>query len=441
VTSRHENPDARAARPWSVIALVALALAVRGGVLALKSDSLARDPDGYRYLAENLVTDGTFGYGRVPTAYRPPLYPLVLTPCVALGRLGNAAIAALHLAMGVATVLLVYRLGRRWGLGRWSLLAAALVACDPILLVQSTLVMTETLAALLAVVSLLALTAASERPSGLRAAAAGACLALAVLCRPTFLPWMGLAALVLPTFAPTWRARLGVFASFVLAAAAVLAPWTVRNQAYFGRPIFATTHGGYTLLLGNNPSFYAYLRSGTWGTVWDADAFNEAWRARAPRTRPADEIRNERLAYAEALENIRREPGMFAYACLVRAGRLWAPLAHQVDPAEGLGERWGRYLVGAWYVAQLAFALAGLIWLLGGRAETRFSSGWFWGLLLAVCFTGVHVFYWSNLRMRAPLVPVVALAAVAGLFNRRGLVPRAEQCQHAVDLELQVPQS
>jgi hypothetical protein len=43
------------------------------------------------------------------------------------------------------------------------------------------------------------------------------------------------------------------------------------------------------------------------------------------------------------------------------------------------------------------------------------SSPWFWGLLLAVCLTDVHTIYWTDMRMRAPLVPVVALAVAAAL--------------------------
>jgi 4-amino-4-deoxy-L-arabinose transferase-like glycosyltransferase len=411
-------------------------------------------------LAENLAHHGVFGSGHRPTAYRPPLYPLLLAPCTALGPLERLAIAALHVGLGLATVGLVYHLGRRWGLGRFALLAAALVACDPILLVQSTLVMTETAATLLAVLALVLLTSASERPSAGRAMAAGACLALAVLCRATFLPWAVVAALVLPAMAPTWSGRLKLLASFLAAGAIVLAPWMVRNQVRFGRPIVATTHGGYTLLLANNPSFYEYLRHGPWGTVWDADPFNREWSRRAARGGPAEEIENDRRAYAEAWQNIRREPGMFAYSCLVRAGRLWAPLPHQVDPQEGPAKRWMRYLVGLWYLVELALAGAGLVALSKGRAGPEepartkslcenpsppaplpasgargagfrigsrrhtgtqaragirwWRTGWLWGILLAGCFTAVHAVYWSNLRMRAPLMPAVALAAAAG---------------------------
>ena len=182
-------------------AVLAIVVAVRGGVLLMPT-ALEADPDGYRAIAGNLLEHGTFGHGEIPTAYRPPLYPLLLAPLLALGPLGRGAIGLLHLGLGLATVWLAWGLAARWGLGRRAALAAALlVACDPLLLSGSALVMTETLAALLAVVSLACLSGASERPTPWRLAATGACLALAILCRPTFLPWTLAAALVLPWLA------------------------------------------------------------------------------------------------------------------------------------------------------------------------------------------------------------------------------------------------
>jgi hypothetical protein len=40
---------------------------------------------------------------------------------------------------------------------------------------------------------------------------------------------------------------------------------------------------------------------------------------------------------------------------------------------------------------------------------------WLYGLLLCLAFTAVHTFYWTNLRMRAPLMPFVALVAAASV--------------------------
>jgi 4-amino-4-deoxy-L-arabinose transferase-like glycosyltransferase len=405
--------DSRPAPKRLLLGLFVLTLVVRGGALVLIPGALADDPDGYRRLAENLLEHRTFGDGRAPTAYRPPLYPLVLTACVALGKFSRLAIGILHLGMGLATVWLVFHLGRRWGLGHYpAALAAALVACDPILLAQSAQVMTETPATLLAVVALISLTAAGEQPSAGRAAVAGGCLALAGLCRPGLLIWTVAAGVILAALSRSWPMRLKVLGGFTVAAVLVVSPWAIRNCVRFGRPVVSTTHGGYTLLLGNNPFFYEYLRSGAWGTVWDADELDSS------RTIPGDELDDEleaeleadRRAYAEAWANIRREPEMFFCSCLVRTGRLWSPLPHQLDEEEGMLRRLARYTVGLWYLAELSLAAVGL-WVLFRRGR----RGWLWGLLLAGCLTAVHTVYWSNMRMRAPLIPVVALAAAAAI--------------------------
>ena len=168
------SPSFRSLCPPCLCGVLLLALLIRGGVLLLTPGALETDPDGYRRLAENLVEHGTFGTecrsplplgegkgegvsataeneerrtkneelplrpsaltltlsqrerGLVPTAYRPPLYPLLLTGCVALGDYSRAAVAVLHLVMGVATVGLVLVLGRWWGLGNRGAALAAL---------------------------------------------------------------------------------------------------------------------------------------------------------------------------------------------------------------------------------------------------------------------------------------------------------------------------
>ena len=150
---------------WLLIGLLAFTVLVRAPVAARHSLSLANDVDGYLRLAMNLREQFSYEfYDTGPlTAQRPPLYPLLLVPVVGQGDEQLAAIAGLHVLLGIGTVLLVVQLGQEWGLGRWRFLAGGLVACDPILLKQSTVLMTETLAAFLAALALLALTAAANR--------------------------------------------------------------------------------------------------------------------------------------------------------------------------------------------------------------------------------------------------------------------------------------
>jgi hypothetical protein len=86
-------------------------------------------------------------------------------------------------------------------------------------------------------------------------------------------------------------------------------------------------------------------------------------------------------------------------------------LDHQLAADESAGRRLARYAVGVWYVAVFGLALAGIP-ALGCRL---LRPPWLWGLLLCLSFTAMHAVYWSNLRMRAPLMPVVCLAAAVGV--------------------------
>ncbi len=270
------------------VAIVLLALLVRGFVCFRDVDQYSADPDAYRVIAETLAKTGVYGMTSASgktraTAYRPPLYPYVLSRLVPGGKLSLYAIAALHTLLGCVTVLCIYRASRRL-LGeihstRASILAASLVIVDPVLLQQSTLVMTETMAT--AIASLGAMVVGSscgvvidDRFGRCSGCAARGCLSVPTnflgvggdVNRPA-LPWQ---TRMLPKN-KTWRVgRAAIVGAIILLAVGFLDRPQLRR---IGHPVWATTHGGYTLLLGNNPLFYEYLRSGGFGTTWDAEPF------------------------------------------------------------------------------------------------------------------------------------------------------------------------
>jgi hypothetical protein len=292
-------------------------------------------------------------------------------------------------------------------LGIAAFLAAALVAFDPILLRQSVLVMTETLAAFLAVCGILALAWSRAKPSSWRAASAGAILGLAVLCRPTFAPWIVLVviAMILSHSVPH---RFGHAAFLIVGAAAVVAPWAARNAVQFGTPIFTTTHGGYTLWLANNDAYYDHLkrREG----VFDAERLLAPRLAEIHAETGEDELAYDRRLSREAIETIRRRPGDFALATLDRLHTLWRLTPRQTTGSESTRRMAARAAVGVWYAAVFTLAVAGL-WR--GRRELA-KTPWIWGLLLCLAFTAVHSLYWTDMRMRAPLMPVIVLAVARG---------------------------
>src|SRR5690349_9739603 len=98
--NRAKDPGAdRSQRGRGLAAIVVLALLARWVVMVPHIGRL-HDPDHYLELARSLAEGKGFAWHGRPTAYRPPLYPMVLAPLVALlGRHLALGIAALHLAL------------------------------------------------------------------------------------------------------------------------------------------------------------------------------------------------------------------------------------------------------------------------------------------------------------------------------------------------------
>jgi hypothetical protein len=407
--------------------LVLLCVLPRVAVLLIQHENLRSDPDGYRQVARNLIEWRVLGIGSEPTAIRPPLYPLLVALCEWMDPGGLMALAGAQLLLGLATVWGTYRLGKMWGLPELAAALAALwIAWDPILLQQSTLVMTETLATALAVWALWRLTdviAQSHATLG-QWLYTGAVLGAAALCRPTFWIWnaMVLVALCLSRTEASglpqpqrnserWRG-LG---AWLLGLAVVTLPWVVRNLNVFDQPIIATTHGGYTLLLGNNPDFYGWLSDPQGPPVWNSSAWEQEFLANWKQAEPGarQDQRYDRLAYRQAWENIRQQPRDFVRSVVYRWGRFWGVTPKPLDLQESPQRRVLRTLTSAWYLALFTLAAIG-VWLKG---RSLMELPWVFGLLLVLSFALAHAVYWSDLRMRAPIEPVLAL--LAGLGSAR----------------------
>ena len=504
-------------------AVVLLALVLRAAAAWRWGAEVADDVDLYRALARSLLAgDGYSRLDGVPTAFRPPLVPLLYA---ALGNVGWA-IVVFQVFAGAATAGLTVRLSGRSGLG-WKAagLAGAVVACDPILLRYTPRAMTEVTAALLTAGLLCRLCASPSHPPPkpdacvrLRrgmwgALLTGALFGLCALCRPTVWAFGGL-------LAAGWafdrlRGRAGWLVGWKNVAAAglgvalVVGPWVGRNAAVFGRPVLMTTHGGYTLHLANNATFYEEVVRGDPGAVWGAggmnglndwqewhenwflrsygltpftlgigkpggfgqlppdgwrgpgddlppgdfrrvlnnfhpDAFGGAWVEvereddgdahvwmGPPRLfGPARELARDRYHRDRAVEFIRSDPVGFARAVPVRVARFWGP-APLGEAADGLpAAAW--WAVCGWNLAVFALAAGGVVRVWGvplartskPDACVRLRGGgtganWRPVLLLPVALTAVHAVYWSNARMRAPVVPALAVLAAAGAFGVR----------------------
>jgi hypothetical protein len=110
---------------------------------------------------------------------------------------------------------------------------------------------------------------------------------------------------------------------------------------------------------------------------------------------------------------MRDVPIGFAMAAGYRVRQLWSRLPYKLAANESRARQLLRYLTAAWYLGVYALAAIGIFRLRWDLMRTP----WLWGVLLCAIFTGVHLFYWCNLRMRAPLMPIVAVVAAAGALQ------------------------
>jgi 4-amino-4-deoxy-L-arabinose transferase-like glycosyltransferase len=394
-----------------LLAIVLLAIGVRAAAM-LYGHGGFEDPDNYLPLARSLASGEGFALRGHPTAYRPPLYPILLAPLIPIfGHEPRLGVALLHLALGGATVWLTAAAARGFGLSaNRQTLAAFIVAFDPVLVWQSRAVMTETLAALLVSLTL----AGMSRSGWWGVAVGGLGSGLLALCRPSGLAAAGLvvvAALLVPP--GSWKVRLirsGLFAMLVVAC---LLPWLIRNVSVFAEPIWGTTHSGYTLALANNPTYYHEVLDGPSGAVWTGTDEWRWWDSVNRATAGMAEPEADRYLRDSVVRLACNRPRDFARAVAHRLIHFWG-----LFPSGAVYSWWMRCATLAWTLPLFIALALGLL-----RSET-----WRWprvaAPLFCAGFTFVHTLYWTDMRMRAPLLPAIAVvAASAHWFERLAQQP------------------
>lgn len=453
---------------WIFVVVLTAAMLVRGGWGYSRLADLQADPDAYRALATSLETEGTLGVARnpdgrlVPSAYRPPLYPWLLSLSPGEGT-APVAVWLLHTVLGIWTCGLTFAIARRLigvnteqtdapestvfatdrRAGQDDYLAAVAglgVAVDPILLRQSSLVMTETLATWLAVLVWWLWLVYLNRPWARNAAGLGCLLGLSILCRPAAAVWVaawlaGWAAVAAGRFG--WSGRHGRnVAVAATAAVAIWGVWIVRNAVSSGHVVALTTHGGYTLLLANNPLVDAGVQAGE-GRKWAEEQFHRVWSTRRvadlrqwgywftkdlPPPQPLSvvgieqEIAEDQAANEIAKTWIAERSSRFVALTFHRIAWLWAWWP------SGQGGRLQTAAIGLWYGALfVVWSAVAVIYhsrLLRTQSRPAIFRELFrcWpAITLVLSLTAIHAVYWSNMRMRAPVMPAVYVSLLVML--------------------------
>ncbi len=263
-------------------------------VVAFPAES-GSDGAVYMGLASRLATDQTYEVAGT-RAYWPVGYPLFLSLWVGMLGEGRAALLAANLFQYIVAAVGIARLAGVLAGPRAARLAALLLACWPNLVANTATAEKEMLVvallpwAFLAVVALLK--NGGDRWTSFRG---GLLLGVCILVQPSlqFLPLLAAVFLVVLQ-RERWRAVAQALL-VLIAAALVVAPWSLRNLQVFDRFVLVSTNGGENFYRANNP-----LATGGYTPVGEVDlsSFSESER----------DIRGKELALAW----IRSHPGDFA---------------------------------------------------------------------------------------------------------------------------------
>ncbi len=426
---------------WIAIAILAFTVLVRGGWIAAHMDEFEKDTDSYIHLAENVAKHGIYGTGDGvpgkdfgPTACRPPLYPLLLAAVSdASGEVTAERTAALSFLLGLGTVACVWMFLRIVAPDRTGLAAigSLLSAANPVLLYFSSQAMTETPAAFLSALICWLFALVHRSRSLWPCLALGVALGLAALCRTTFILLLPVAAIgiawlrrdrgaaLLRRFMPS-AAAAGMLA---LGSLLALGPWAERNRRVFGHFIPTTSHGGYALAVANSPDYFAYVRSGRAGGPWELERFDiriareHPWlhdldpRSRYVSNDPLRELEMDKFFYRLAGQWIAGDPAAFLMLTADRFVQFWKPMPAALSSDESAARFLARLSMGVWESVVLLSALVSC-WMMRRK---MLGTPWAAPLAVILLFTAIHLLFWSNLRMRAPVMPCISVLAAIGI--------------------------
>jgi hypothetical protein len=414
-TATPEVSSAASVRRSTAAAVVVVAAALpRLLVLAHERASILEAfVDKSDRFATTLVDHGTFGFlPGVPSAYTQPLYGWFLAGIyLPFGR-SWLAVGLVQTLVAVATALAVLEIGIRLRSVGVGLVAALLTTLHPYVVWHDVHLNRELLDGLAAALLTLCALVAYERRSLPLAALTGMVAGLAVLgnARLSLLP-LAVAIYVAWRVRPTGRQ---VVAALVVvgAAAAVVAPWVVRNGVEVG--CYTVTTDARALWKANNPSTYAILARGGW--IDDVPELPGAppWPELAAdltlegKPTSVDECAQMRLYRREVLDFWRDHPGEKARLMAQATRMLWSPVPSESDASGSAAARILRRTVEPAFVVVLyVLAIAGLF-----VAPRRFVA---LALLLLAYNTAAAMVFAGTARYRVPWDFLLALLAAFAL--------------------------
>ncbi len=419
--------DDRTAARWRSLVLAVLIVALLLRILAAilverhvqnagRQFLIEGDANGYWILAQKIATGQEYSIYTPPRrVLRMPGFPLLLA---ASSRLFGDNLFAARIVLAVIGTLccwLTYLLGTRLVMRRVGFWAALFVAVNPLHVVNSVLILSESwftfwmLLSLLALAEMLqagyegcAIVTGSPRPHSfagktcawrlwLRAILTGGLIGAATLVRPGFLPWIVVCfTAVLLMVRRSFVARTVIATGLLLGCSLPLLPWTLRNVAVTGHWVVTSLWSG--------PSLYDGLNSRATGAS-DMRFFDEE-NVLATMT----EYEMNRHYKDRAVEFARSNPRRAAELAILKMARFLSPVPNQA------GSNWA-----IWVLCVAMYAVFVALLGLGAWSGLLGREGWVVVLGPLLLFLLVHMVFVGSVRYRLPVEFPLAVLAAAGM--------------------------
>jgi 4-amino-4-deoxy-L-arabinose transferase-like glycosyltransferase len=354
-----------------------------------------------------------------PLTSRPPLYPIFLAG-VYLVTGHDPLHARLALSVVGAITCVLASLIARDLFGRWPALVAGLVAATyPQLFIFDAWLYSESLAICLLTASCFVVIRVVRGPVGWRWLAAGLLIGLTALARPNgvyalvaVFIWAVLA--VRSRVIPLQRAALGV-ALITLGTVAVLTPWTIRNFAATGGAFVPLTTVDGIVIAGsyNDGALTIPGYQGFWVNPFTVPAFRAVLEGQSPpdcwgACEVALDRTTTRLGEQWAMSHVGALPELLFW----RMAQFWTP----ASPVGEAGMPIWRPFATLYPTLVLLLAAIGLVAMRRRWREALVP------LLLGASFVAGALVFYGSPRMRAPMEPLLVVAATAGAFWLAGLL-------------------
>ena len=397
---------ARGKAAW--IAVVCGGLAVRLAFLFTAPPGLPW-PDGraYELLGWRLLTEHHYAGGYILA----PGYTYFIAGVYSIVGRNLFALRLVQVLLSTLAVGLAGRFGAACFTPAVGLVAAALLAFHPVI---AFLPITQYIDDVLILVSVLVfggMIACVRRPSVPRWLGLGALYGVFMLIKPVtmlYLPGLALGVALELRRTRAFRAAYGIV--FALALAAVLAPWTLRNYAEFGR--FMPVSGGSEryLWMANNDEADGWHAGPPRMPDWVADSL-------AKRTDPFEQ---DRFLGQIARRFIREHPGRAFRLYVIRILNLWSPYPRPMTRTDYSNPA-ANWAMGLYSAVLFLGVLLGIRGLIRARLQFLLLGMLSYHLIAPVFITALRY----RMSMEIILIWTAALGYVGWLSRGRAREPAA----------------